>query len=282
MAATTSASTWRQSQASDVALDDMMDKLWGPRTSVAERFPGSKGRVLWDMVVKAYAVEHSRTLHFYKDLDGVRTRLLYRHPRNNREQRSTTEAYVKSIMENGLLSANRSSAFSAAPNWDDPDIQKMKLPNDLDVRLLFAHAHLAEAVYEAESREPGNIQVQRSVEGGSSGPPTSTKRRQRTSSGTSRSQITLSIQEVQPASWNCAGLGCFLLLPASATSLFAPPMVLLLLLYFLWNRSCHCCCCRRRHRCVAIAAFLLHLLLTRARIHELEDSQNASLAGSFE
>ena len=166
MAATTSASTWRQAQASDVALDDMMDKLWGPRTSVAERFPGSKGRVLWDMVVKAYAVEHSRTLHFYKDLDGVRTRLLYRHPRNNREQRSTTEAYVKSIMENGLLSANRSSAFSAAPNWDDPEVQKMKLPNDPDVRLLFAHAHLAEAVYEAESREPGNIQVQRSVEGG--------------------------------------------------------------------------------------------------------------------
>ena len=86
----------------DHAYSEMMDRLWGERVSIHERFPGMKGRVLWDMVVRVYAIEHGKTLHFYKVVDGKRIRLLYRHPRNNRMQRSTMETYVQSILEHGF------------------------------------------------------------------------------------------------------------------------------------------------------------------------------------
>lgn len=145
---------------------ETQDRYWGARASITERFPSMTGRVLWDMIVKIYVKEHGKVLKFYKVVDGTRIRLLYRHPRNNRGQKATRELYINSILEHGLLSHNRSSAFCVAPDLDDPEIRAMNLPDDPDVRLLFAHAHVAEATYDAEERCPDNIQVKRSIEGG--------------------------------------------------------------------------------------------------------------------
>ena len=64
------------------------------------------------------------------------------------------------------MTAQRSSAFASEPNFDGPLVRAMNLPDDPDVRLLFAFAHLAESVYDAEEREPDNVQVQTTLKGG--------------------------------------------------------------------------------------------------------------------
>ena len=100
-------------------------------------------------------VRDSVTLPFFGGPTG-QTKLLARHPLNNRDQRQVLEQYIDNVLENGLLASVRGQAW-AVECQSDGDHQSYHL---------LTFGTLTEAVYEAVTRAPDNPLVIASVKSG--------------------------------------------------------------------------------------------------------------------
>ena len=142
-------------------------ELYGPCASIHERFPGLRGRLLWDCVMENYAEQHGITIHYYKqNAGGARKRCLWRHPWNNRDSRPVRKALLESVLENGGMHQQRSMCFVILPDLDFlRSIGRADLA-DPDFLLLLTYGHFTEAVYDAEEQEPENQQVRMTIQSG--------------------------------------------------------------------------------------------------------------------
>eukprot|EP00969_Alexandrium_andersonii_P172463 7623996-Alexandrium_andersonii.AAC.2 len=64
-------------------VDDPIEALYAPCPNVRTRFPGLDGKLLLARIIKTYAVHEGARLDFFDDQN---TRMLQRHPLNNRKQ----------------------------------------------------------------------------------------------------------------------------------------------------------------------------------------------------
>ena len=92
---------------------DDVDNRFGPASTITARkcFKGLTGRLLWDKVMKLYAVDHGVTLHVFtdvtKDGENMKIKLLLRHPANNRGMKVQIGDLAESILAHGVQPVHR-------------------------------------------------------------------------------------------------------------------------------------------------------------------------------
>jgi len=79
---------------------DAVDALFAPMESIAHRFPGKSGRILQEIVWRAYVTKDNATIPYY-DSHGKPT--MERHAQNAREQDSSVKDIMKSIVADGQM-----------------------------------------------------------------------------------------------------------------------------------------------------------------------------------
>lgn len=117
------------------------DVLYGPRSSIEERFPDTKGSIRWAVIMKNYIDRRGETIHFFSK-NGKK--LLGRHATNQRRQDSVVRKYAKGVLQHGILSDMRS--------------QPMAVPGEQpDHFELIGAATLIEAAYIAMEVQEDNV-----------------------------------------------------------------------------------------------------------------------------
>ena len=136
-----------------------LDQLYGERATIEERFPDLQGSLRYEAIEKAYMPKYNHLFRFFGP-DGT-TKLLRRHPLNNRQQLSVVKQYTRRVLEEGVLTVMRGRMMAA------PDSSSEAFGDG--ACLLFAAATLTEAVYAAAEIMPDNKHVQKICRDGMEG-----------------------------------------------------------------------------------------------------------------
>jgi len=127
---------------------EVVNKLFGPCESIAERFPGLDGVLLQEAIWTAYAIERDANIDYFKP-DG--TPNVCRHRLNDRDQEATTESLACSVERQGALVGVRGNAWAV---------------KGADMYNMLTWGHLCEAVLMAAGRSPDNAYVKATLKRG--------------------------------------------------------------------------------------------------------------------